>query len=186
MDENKKRYRWWVIGMLFAGTFVNAVDRGSMGVATPSIMKELALDPAMMGVILSAFFWSYFAGNIPSGALADKFGAKTTLGWAAFIWSFLSALTGAAQNFIQLVACRIGVGAGESALQPCNVKVVKSVFPTEERATAIGIFNAGIRTRAFRCADSDGVSDYCLELADCFLRYRHRQFGLGCHLVLFL
>jgi len=145
MDETKKSYRWWVICMLFAGTFVNAVDRGSMGVAAPSIMKELGLDPAMMGVILSAFFWSYFAGNIPSGALADKFGAKATLGWAAFIWSFLSALTGAAQNFIQLVACRIGVGAGESALQPCNVKVVKRVFPTEERATAIGIFNAGIR-----------------------------------------
>ena len=145
MNEIKTNYRWWVIFILFAGTFVNAVDRGSMGVATPSIMKELSLDPALMGVILSAFFWSYFAGNIPSGALADKFGAKTTLGWAAFIWSFLSALTGAAQNFIQLVICRIGVGAGESALQPCNVKVVKRVFPTEERATAIGIFNAGIR-----------------------------------------
>ena len=145
MNEKKKNYRWWVICMLFVGTFVNAVDRGSMGVATPSIMKELGLDPAMMGVILSAFFWSYFIGNIPSGALADKFGAKMTLGWAAFIWSFLSALTGAAQNFVQLVACRVGVGAGESALQPCNVKVVKSVFPTEERATAIGIFNSGIR-----------------------------------------
>jgi MFS family permease len=145
MVETKKSYRWWVILILFAGTFVNAVDRGSMGVAAPAIMKDLSLDPAMMGVILSAFFWSYFAGNIPSGAIADKFGAKATLGWAAFIWSFLSAITGAAQNFIQLVICRIGVGAGESALQPCNIKVVKAVFPTEERATAIGIFNSGIR-----------------------------------------
>jgi len=145
MNTTKKNYRWWVIIILFAGTFVNAVDRGSLGVAAPSMMKDLDLDPAMMGVILSAFFWSYFLGNIPSGVLADKFGAKATLGWAAFIWSFLSALTGAAQNFVQLVACRIGVGAGEAALQPCNVKVVKSVFPTEERATAIGIFNSGIR-----------------------------------------
>ncbi|MDR3564182.1 MAG: MFS transporter [Negativicutes bacterium] len=145
MDATKKNYRWWVILLLFTGTFVNAVDRGSLGVATPSIMKDLNLDPAMMGVVLSAFFWSYFLGNIPSGALADKFGAKATLGWAAFIWSFLSALTGAAANFTQMVCFRFGVGAGESALQPCNVKVVKSVFPTEERATAIGIFNAGIR-----------------------------------------
>jgi ACS family glucarate transporter-like MFS transporter len=140
-----KSYRWWVILMLFGGTFVNAIDRGSLGVAAPSIMKELHLNPAMMGVVLSSFFWTYFAMNIPSGALADRFGAKTTLGWAAFVWSFLSALTGAAHSFFQLVLCRIGVGAGEAAIQPCNVKVVKSVFPTQERGTAIGIFNAGIR-----------------------------------------
>ena len=145
MDHTRKGYRWWVIFLLFCGTFVNAVDRGSLGVAAPSIMKELHLNPAMMGVVLSAFFWTYFAMNIPSGALADRFGAKATLGWAAFVWSFLSALTGAAHSFGQLVLFRIGVGAGEAALQPCNVKVVKSVFPTQERGTAIGIFNAGIR-----------------------------------------
>ena len=100
MDHTGKSYRWWVIFLLFCGTFVNAVDRGSLGVAAPSIMKELHLNPAMMGVVLSAFFWTYFAMNIPSGALADRFGAKATLGWAAFVWSFLSALTGAAHNFV--------------------------------------------------------------------------------------
>jgi MFS family permease len=145
MVETKKGYRWWVIFLLFLGTFVNAVDRGSLGVAAPAIMKELHLNPATMGVVLSAFFWTYFAMNIPSGVVADRFGAKATLGWAAFIWSFLSGVTGFAQNFMHLVLCRIGVGAGEAAIQPCNVKVVKAVFPTEERGTAIGIFNAGIR-----------------------------------------
>jgi len=131
MDHTRKGYRWWVISLLFCGTFVNAVDRGSLGVAAPSIMKELHLNPAMMGVVLSAFFWTYFAMNIPSGTLADRFGAKATLGWAAFVWSFLSALTGAAHSFVQLVLFRIGVGAGEAALQSCNFKVVKSVFPSQ-------------------------------------------------------
>jgi MFS family permease len=65
MVEGKKGYRWWVILLLFLGTFVNAVDRGSLGVAAPSIMKELHLNPAMMGVVLSSFFWTYFAMNIP-------------------------------------------------------------------------------------------------------------------------
>jgi ACS family glucarate transporter-like MFS transporter len=144
-DHTKKTYRWWVITLLFCGTFVNAVDRGSLGVAAPAIMKELHLNPAMMGVVLSAFFWTYFAMNIPSGIIADRFGAKATLGWAAFVWSFLSALTGSAHSFMHLVLCRVGVGAGEAAIQPCNVKVVKRVFPTEERGVAIGIFNSGIR-----------------------------------------
>src|SRR5208337_4856540 len=103
MIETKRNYRLWVVFLLFSGTFINSVDRGALGVAAPSIMKELHLNPAMMGIVLSSFFWTYFLMNIPSGALADRFGAKATLGWAAFVWSFLSAVTGLANNFIHLV-----------------------------------------------------------------------------------
>jgi ACS family glucarate transporter-like MFS transporter len=139
------RYRYWLVFLLFSGTFINSMDRGSLAVAAPSIMKEMSLDPAVMGVVLSSFFWAYFVMQIPSGFMADKFGVKRTLGWSAFVWSFLTAVTGVANSFIQLVACRIGVGMGEAALQPCNVKVAKGSFPTEQRATVIGIYNAGMR-----------------------------------------
>lgn len=145
MNDKAKRSRWWVIFLLFCGTCINMIDRGSLGVAAPYIMKDLNLDPALMGVVLSSFFWSYLIMQIPSGAIADKFGGKTTLGWAAFIWSFLSGLTGLTMNYFQLILCRIGVGVGEAAIQPTNVKVVKDNFPSQERGTAVGIFNSGMR-----------------------------------------
>jgi len=79
--------------LLWTGCITNAMDRGSLGVAAPYIMKDLGLNPALMGVVLSSFFWTYTVMNIPAGLLADKLGAKTVLGWSAFIWSFLTSLS---------------------------------------------------------------------------------------------
>ncbi len=138
-------YRYWVVFLLFSGAFINSMDRGGLAVAAPAIMKELKLDPAMMGIVLSSFFWSYFIMNIPAGWMADKYGAKKTLGGSALVWSVMTAVTGTAHNLVHLIACRIGVGAGEAAIQPCNVKVTASNFETNQRATVIGLYNAGMR-----------------------------------------
>ncbi|MDR3588143.1 MAG: MFS transporter [Negativicutes bacterium] len=145
MIKDSKHYRWWVVFLLWTGCVTNAMDRGSLGVAAPYIMKDLGLDPALMGIVLSSFFWTYTAMNIPAGLLADKFGSKAALGWSAFLWSALTALTGTATSYIQLIAFRLGVGAGEAGIQPINIKVVKNNFPTEERGTAVGMYNSGMR-----------------------------------------
>lgn len=54
--ESTKSYRVGVVALLFAGTFINAVDRASLSVAAPLIIKEFQLDTASMGIALSAFF----------------------------------------------------------------------------------------------------------------------------------
>ena len=138
-------YRKWVIFLLFSGTFINALDRASLSTAAPQMMQELKMDAGMMGIILSAFFWSYLVMNIPTGGLADKYGAKRTLGWAAGLWSICSALTGAATNLAFVILARVGVGVGEAANFPVNAKIVNNNFPTEERGTAIGWYTSGLR-----------------------------------------
>ena len=60
-----KMYRLWIIFLLTAATFINALDRASLSVAAPVIIKELQLDPALMGIVLSAFFWPYALLNVP-------------------------------------------------------------------------------------------------------------------------
>jgi len=139
------RYRQWMIFLLFSGTFINALDRASLSTAAPNMMKDLGLDAGMMGIVLSAFFWSYVVMNIPTGGLADRYGAKRTLGWAACLWSICSAFTGAANHFSHIVLARIGVGIGEAANFPVNAKIVNNNFPTEERGTAIGWYTSGLR-----------------------------------------
>src|SRR3974390_1633024 len=116
--------RWWLVFLLFSGKFINAIDRASLSTAAPHMMTDLKLDPAMMGVALSAFFWSYIVLNVPAGHLADKFGAKRVLGWAATLWSLASALTGAATHYLHVILVRIGVGAGEAASFPVNARIV--------------------------------------------------------------
>jgi ACS family glucarate transporter-like MFS transporter len=125
--------------------FISALDRGSLAVAIPEIMKDFKFDPAVMGVALSAFFWSYAVCNLPAGNAADRFGSKTVLGWAAAIWSLTSAATGLVRNSFGLVMARVGVGAAEAATYPVCAKIVAETFPSKERGTAIGWYLSGAR-----------------------------------------
>jgi MFS family permease len=139
------KVRWWVVFLLFTGTFINAIDRASLSTAVPNMMKELRMDAGMMGVALSAFFWFYLVANIPAGMMADKYGPKRTLGWAAGLWSVCSAVTGSATHCLHLVLARIGVGVGEAASFPVNAKIVSNHFPADERGIAVGCYTSGLR-----------------------------------------
>jgi MFS family permease len=137
--------RWWIVFLLFTNTFINALDRASLSTAAPSIMDELGLDSATMGIALSAFFWCYLVMNIPAGSLADRYGAKRTLSWAATVWSICSALTGTASHYWHIVLARVGVGAGEAASFPVNARIVTHNFQPQERGTATGLYISGLR-----------------------------------------
>jgi ACS family glucarate transporter-like MFS transporter len=145
LNNPRAKARWWVIFLLFTGTFINAIDRASLSTAAPNMMAELGMDAGMMGIALSAFFWSYIIMNIPAGGMADRYGVKRTLGWAAGLWSVCSALTGVATQYLHVVLARIGVGVGEAASFPVNARIVTNSFPPEERGTAVGCYTCGLR-----------------------------------------
>ncbi|MGA2989493.1 MAG: MFS transporter [Candidatus Korobacteraceae bacterium] len=144
-SENTKAYRVGVVALLTAGTFINSLDRASLSVAAPFIIKEFHINTAVMGVALSAFFWTYAVGNLPAGYLADRYGSKTVFGWAAAAWSIFSAITGFCNNVFHLVLARLGVGLGESAALPATAKIIAANFPSKERGTATSVALTGIR-----------------------------------------
>ena len=143
--RNTAAYRIGVVALLTFGTFINAVDRASLSVAVPSIIKEFGIDTVTMGIALSAFFWAYALGNAPAGNLSDRFGTKKILGWSAVVWSIFSALTGLAQNVYHIMMARFGVGIGEASSLPTNTKIIAANFPSHERGTAVAVSLTGIR-----------------------------------------
>ena len=143
--RNTAAYRIGVVALLTFGTFINAVDRASLSVAVPSIIKEFGIDTVTMGIALSAFFWAYALGNAPAGNLSDRFGTKKILGWSAVVWSIFSALTGLAQNVYHIMIARFGVGIGEASSLPTNTKIIAGNFPSHERGTAVAVSLTGIR-----------------------------------------
>lgn len=148
-DTTKRtRVRWLIITVLFIITTINYADRATFSIAGQSASKELGLDPVAMGYILSAFAWAYVLGQIPGGALLDKFGSKKIYVISLVIWSLFTALQGFAGFFtgltaaLVLFAMRFAVGLGESPSFPANARIVAAWFPGSERGTASAIFNS--------------------------------------------
>lgn len=126
----------WLLFLIAAGMLINALDRGALGVAAPTMLKELHMEPGVMGLSLSAFYISYILFMFPVGRLGDKYGAKKTYALIAAFWSLASAATALIQGFSGLIAVRFGVGAGEAGSYPLCTKVINETFPSAERARA--------------------------------------------------
>ncbi|WP_273846776.1 MFS transporter [Rubrobacter calidifluminis] len=139
------KWQIWIIFLLFSGTLINAIDRGSISTANTFIAGDLHMSKAAMGVILSAFGWTYLLFNLPAGYLCDRLGAKRVYGAAAAIWSLGSMLTGFARTPVTLLFSRLIVGAGEAANFPAATKVVTENFRPERRGTATGVYLSGLR-----------------------------------------
>jgi ACS family D-galactonate transporter-like MFS transporter len=135
--------RWLMIGVTAFGLTIAYVDRASLSIAIPFIQQEYGFDQVWKGFILSAFFWSYAAFQIPSGWLIDKLGVRLVYSVAVIWWSFWTAMTAVAQGVNSLIGLRLMLGIGEAPVAPCGVKVVSQWFPRHERAFAASIADTG-------------------------------------------
>ena len=72
--------RWHVVGLLFLAILINYVDRGNLSIAAVPLMKDFALSPTQMGLLLSAFFCTYAGMQIPAGILIDRYGIRRIYG----------------------------------------------------------------------------------------------------------
>jgi MFS family permease len=123
--------------------FINFVDRGNLATAAPLIKDELHLNSTQLGLLLSAFFWSYTLCLFPVGWLAERFGAKPVLTVGVAIWSLGTVLTGVAGGLYSLFAYRLLLGIGESTAFPCTSKLLASELSVTQRGRANGVTTCG-------------------------------------------
>jgi ACS family D-galactonate transporter-like MFS transporter len=116
--------RWRLFAFIFVLTVINIADRTSISVGMPTIAKEFALSPAMQGIILSAFFWSYAALQVPSGWAIDRAGPSRVITGATVGWGLFQALAMFTSNGVFLLVTRIGLGAAEAPLFPAGGKLI--------------------------------------------------------------
>jgi len=125
--------------------FLSFLDRAAISQAAPAISRELHLSPARMGLVFSAFGFTYAAFEIPSGWLCDRFGARALLTRVVLWWSVCTAATGWAWNLPSLLAARLLFGAGESGCFPGLARVFRTWLSPKERNAAEGIKAASAR-----------------------------------------
>jgi D-galactonate transporter len=135
--------RWKISILMWAAIAINYLDRANLSAATPSLMKSLHINPAEMGIVMSAFFWSYMLFQIPQGWFADKVGQRISLGLAVGWWSVATALTAVARGAGSLIGLRVLLGIGESGAYPSNAGVTAKWFPDRERGKVSAFFDSG-------------------------------------------
>jgi ACS family D-galactonate transporter-like MFS transporter len=135
--------RWLVLGLVFLGILVSYIDRGNLSVAAESIMHDLRLQPSTMGVLLSAFFWTYAACQIPAGLLVDRFGVRSVYAVAFAVWSVASASVALSRGPGDIIASRLVLGFAETLAPVASLAVIRASFSPRENGVPTAIYIAG-------------------------------------------
>ncbi len=135
--------RWTVLALIFTGIVISYVDRGNLGIAASAIMRDFRFQPDAMGMLLSAFFWTYAPMQIVSGWLVDRFNVNHVYAAGFFVWSIATLITGSISTAAELLLLRLILGVGESVAYPAYSKIISANFPEHHRGLANGLIDAG-------------------------------------------
>jgi predicted MFS family arabinose efflux permease len=134
----------YALVVLFAINAMNFFDRQIIGGVGEGIRRELALSDTALGLLGTVFTLLYAVFGLPLGRLSDRKTRKWILSGGVFVWSLLTAASGMARNFGQLIVARLGVGVGEATCSPASTSLIGDLFATRERARAMAIWMLGL------------------------------------------
>ena len=140
--------RYVLVFSTFLLTVLLYVDRACISAAKDQICSDLDFSATQFGWVMAFFTLGYALFQTPSGKFADKYGARAVIGGIVSVWSLLTALTGAAWNYVSMLVIRFLFGAGEAGAFPALSKVVYNWFPLKERGIVQGINFSGSRLGA--------------------------------------
>lgn len=135
--------RWVILGLLFASTVLNYLDRQTLSILATAVQTDLGMTTIDYGHVVQAFLIAYTFAYLMAGRLTDWLGGKRGLMLFVVWWSTANMLTGLVANKVQLIAARVALGLGEAGNYTAGPKVVGEHFPPAERGFAVGVYTAG-------------------------------------------
>lgn len=142
-STRRTNVRWKLFILLLVLVTVNYVDRGSISVALPIIQKEFNLGPELVGLLLSAFFWTYALMQVPVGWLIDRFGPRRVVTASCVGWGAATAASGMAGGFLSMFIARMAIGVTEAGVMPAGGKLNAIWMHSKERGRGATILDAG-------------------------------------------
>ncbi|MBV9655968.1 MAG: MFS transporter [Acetobacteraceae bacterium] len=141
--ESSSTVRWRIFAIVFVVVVINLIDRTTLSIAMPTIGREFALSPAMQGVLLSSFFWSYALLQVPGGWLIDRFGPRRIIAGSTVLWGAFQALAAMATGGLSLLLTRVGLGAAEAPVFPAGAKLSSLWLSPQERGRGAVFMDSG-------------------------------------------
>jgi MFS transporter, ACS family, D-galactonate transporter len=135
--------RWWMLSFFILVMIFNYVDRASISIALPLIMKDLGFKAIVSGIVLSAFFWSYTFMQMPGGWLVDKLGPRKIVSTSIIGWGVAEAITGLASSTGALIFLRVLLGTLEGPVQVGMNTSMTKWLRREERGRGSTLIDGG-------------------------------------------
>lgn len=135
--------RWQIAFLVSAAIAISYLDRQTLPIAIGEIRKEIPISNTVKAFLDSAFLLTYGLMYVGGGRLMDVLGTRRGFFIIMVFWSLACASHGFAGGVIALATSRLLLGIGEGGGFPAATRVVAEWFPARDRATAMGIINAG-------------------------------------------
>jgi len=135
--------RWRIAILVSAAIAISYLDRQALPVAVKAISRDIPLSNEQFSALQSAFLFAYALMYAGGGKLVDVLGTRRGFTVVMLFWSLACASHSLATGFVMLATSRFLLGLGEGGGFPAATRVVAERFPTSDRATAMGVINAG-------------------------------------------
>src|SRR5689334_25298787 len=134
----------WVpaVSMLLV-SLVSYIDRTTLALLAPTILKETHLSGEQYGFIISAFSIAYMLSNPVWGWILDRAGLRRGMTAAVACWTVASAAHAFAAGFRSFGAARAALGFGEGATFPGGLRAVVQTLPAEVRGRGLAVAYSG-------------------------------------------
>jgi MFS family permease len=145
MSERRPRDRiTWLIVLMTALLFVNYIDRGNLATVGPLLIDQQGLTNAQLGLLLSAFYFTYAPAQLLAGWLCERSDVYRLLALGVTVWSLTTVATGLAGGFVSLLLLRLLLGLGESVIFPGSCRLFAQLVPEQRRGAANGWMAVGL------------------------------------------
>ena len=136
-------YRWVILSVCTLGFMQTHIHRVGFAPLIPTFVADLRLTYAAAGAIMTAYFWTYTAVQVPIGLLVDRWGARRVMVAFMAVLVLGAALFPLSRTYTQSLLARALVGLGAAAVWVPSLRLITEWFRAEERGRVIGILSAG-------------------------------------------
>ena len=136
------RRRFVIMGLLFVTVVITYLDRSNLSIAAPSIANAFGLHPVQLGMMFSAYGWTYTPLQIPGGWLVDRVHPRVLFPVTIFFWSIATFFLGLSSGLIMLIILRMAVGLFEVPSFLINNRIATTWFGERERASCIAVYTS--------------------------------------------
>ena len=116
--------RWAPAGAMLAVSLISYIDRNTLALLAPTILRETRLSGEQYGFIISAFSIAYMLANPVWGKILDRAGLRRGMTVAVSCWTVASVAHAFAGGLWSFAAARAALGFGEGATFPGGLRTV--------------------------------------------------------------